>query len=70
MEKGRLKGVLTYLLRGEFEVQNSYPPMLQKRGSQFYVTDDGNHRSMVAKAIGLERLYVSYSEVPLDLLDM
>lgn len=69
LEKHRLKKILAYLLKGNFELRNSYPPVLEKREDRFYVTTDGHHRCMVAKGIGLERLYVEYTEVPRDLLE-
>ena len=69
LEQHRLKKVLAHMLKGNFEVQNSHPPVLQKREGRFYVTSDGHHRSMVAKAIGLEELYVEYSEVPPEILE-
>lgn len=57
------------MIKGDFEVQNSYPPVLQRRGDCFYVSTDGYHRSMVAKAIGLDELYVEYTVVPPNLLE-
>lgn len=69
LEQHRLKEVLAHMLKGNFEVQHEYPPVLQKRGDRFYVTTDGHHRCMVAKAIGLERFYVRYDEVPENLLE-
>ncbi len=56
------------MLKGEFEVQHMAPPVLQRRGDRFYVTSDGHHRSMVAKAIGLDELYVEYEVVPPNLI--
>lgn len=68
LEEGRIKAVLAHMLKGEFEVENSFPPTLQKRGDSFYVTNDGHHRSMVARAIGLDELYAQYTVVPPELL--
>lgn len=56
------------MLKGEFEVQHMASPVLQRRGDRFYVTSDGRHRSMVARAIGLDELYVEYGIVPLELI--
>jgi hypothetical protein len=64
LEQGRIKKVLACMLKGEFEVRNLSPPTLQRRGDSFYVTNDGHHRSMVARAIGLEELYAEYTVVP------
>jgi len=69
LEQGRIKKVLAHMLKDNFEVQNSYPPVLQKREDRFYVTSDGHHRCMVAKTIGLEELYTEYTEVPTHLLE-
>lgn len=69
LEPGRLAKVLKWLIEGEFEIKNIYPPSLQKRGEQYYVTNDGHHRCIAAKAICLEELYVWYSEVPPELLE-
>lgn len=68
LEKHRIKKVLAHMLKGEFEVQNMAPPVLQQRGDSFYVTTDGHHRSMVARAIGLDELYVEYEVVPAEFL--
>lgn len=69
LEQHRLKEVLAYLLEGEFEVRNSFPPVVQKRDGRFYVSTDEHHRSMVAKAIELDKLYVEYTVVPSALLE-
>lgn len=68
LEKNRIKKVLAHMLKGEFEVQHMAPPVLQWRGDRFYVTSDGHHRSMVARAIGLDELYVEYEIVPPELI--
>lgn len=64
LEQQRLKKVLAWLINGEFEVQNIYPPYLEKRGERYYVSTDGHHRCMAAKAVGLDELYVEFEEVP------
>jgi len=69
LETSRIKTVLAYLLKGKFEVQSPWPPTLQQRGNRFYVTNDGHHRSMVARAIGLDELYAEYTVVPPELLE-
>ncbi|UHQ98029.1 hypothetical protein HYG81_20630 (plasmid) [Natrinema zhouii] len=68
LEKPRIKKILVCLLEEEFEVQNTAPPKLRKCGDCFYVTDDGHHRSMVARAIGLNELYAKYEIVSPELL--
>lgn len=65
----RLAKVLEAMITGEYEVETYAPPLLQKRGEYFYVNGDGHHRSMAAKAIGLEELYAEYMVVPADLLE-
>lgn len=69
VEENRIKSVLVNMIENNFEVQNSAPPVLQKRKGRYYVTSDGHHRCMVAKAIGLDELYAEYSEVPPELLE-
>ena len=69
LEDSRIKGVLVNMLEDNFELQNSAPPVLQKRKGRYYVTSDGHHRCMVARAIGLDELYAEYSEVPPELLE-
>lgn len=64
-----IKGVLACMIEGDFEVRNMAPPSLQKRGDRFYVTNDGHHRSMVARAIGLDELYAHYTIVPPEHLE-
>lgn len=68
LEKNRIMKVLAHMLKGEFEIQHMAPPKLQQRGDRFYVSTDGLHRSMVARAIGLEKLSVMYEVVPEELL--
>ncbi|ADB63667.1 hypothetical protein Htur_4930 (plasmid) [Haloterrigena turkmenica DSM 5511] len=68
LEKHRIKKILVCLLEEEFEVQNIAPPKLRKYGDCFYVTGDGHHRSMVARAIGLDELYAKSEIVPPELL--
>jgi hypothetical protein len=68
LEKGRLSTALVRLIQGEFEVKNIYPPVLQKLGDGYYVTTDGHHRCIAAKAVGLDEFYVEYEEVPDRLL--
>lgn len=64
LESGRLAKILKWMIEEEFEVRNIYPPVVEKRGNRYYVSTDGHHRCIAAKAIGLERLYVEYEEIP------
>jgi hypothetical protein len=68
LEENRIKAVLVCMLEDNFEVKNSAPPVLQKRKGRYYVTSDGHHRCLVARALGLDELYAEYSEVPPELL--
>lgn len=68
LETHRIKQVLGCMLRGNFEVENTAPPVLQRRGERLYVTADRHHRSMVAKSIGLDKMYAVYEVVPSELL--
>lgn len=69
VETGRLQTILKWMVEGEFQTQHMCPPVVQKREDRYYVTADGHHRCMVAKAVGLDELYVEYSVVPLELLE-
>lgn len=69
VETGRLQTILKWMVEGEFQTQHMCPPMVQKIDGRYYVTDDGLHRCMVAKAVGLDELYVEYSVVPPELLE-
>ncbi|WP_136690047.1 hypothetical protein [Halorhabdus amylolytica] len=68
LERNRLSAALVRLIQGDFEVKNSYPPVLRKLGDNYYVTTDGRHRCIAAKAVALEEFYVEYEEVPDRLL--
>jgi len=68
LEKHRIKKILVHMLKGEFEVQHTAPPVLQRRGDHYYVSSDGHHRSVVAKAIGLGKLYTEYEVIPPELI--
>lgn len=68
LEKGRLGAALVRLIQGDFEVKNNYPPVLQKLGDGYYITTDGHHRCIAAKAVGLDEFFVEYEEVPDHLL--
>ncbi len=66
---GRLAKKLKLMLDGDYNLHRGLPPALQKRGEWYYVTSDGHHRCMAAKAVGLDELYVGYEEVPPELLE-
>lgn len=68
LETNRINKILATMVNEEYEVQPNFPPLLQRRGDCFYVDGDGHHRSMVAKAIGLEKMYVKCEMVPPALL--
>lgn len=68
-EPGKAAKHLSWLYKGEFDRLKSYPPMLEKRPEGYFVTDDGTHRSIAAKGIGLDRLYVEYYSVPSTVLE-
>jgi hypothetical protein len=69
VETGRLQTILKWMVEGEFETQHWCPPVVQKREDRYYVTSDGHHRCMAAKAVGLDELYVEYTVVPPELLE-
>lgn len=68
LEPGKLMNKLKWMVEGDFEEERMYPPMLQKRGEDYYVTNDGLHRCLAAKALDLDRLYVEYEEIPEEAL--
>jgi len=67
-EPGRIKTHLARFYRGKFQRQHTAPPKLQKIQGEYYVTDDGVHRSLTARGLGLNELYVYYTVPPGDLL--
>jgi hypothetical protein len=69
VETGRLQTILKWMVEGDFQTQHMCPPVVQQRDNRYYVTSDGHHRCMVAKAVGLDELYVEYSVVPPELLE-
>lgn len=46
------------MVAGEYDLRRLYPPVLQKREERYFVLNDGIHRSIAAKAVGLDELYV------------
>lgn len=69
LETGRLAKVLKWMLDGTYQVRHSVPPALQKRRDRYFVTSDGHHRCLAAKALELDEFYVVYEEVPAKLLE-
>jgi hypothetical protein len=68
LQEGRLRTALVRLIQGDFEVKNRYPPVLQNFDGRYYITADGHHRCIAAKAVGLDQFYVEYEDVPSHLL--
>ncbi len=68
-EPSKAAQILWWLYQGEFDQFRRYPPSLEKRPEGYFVTKDGTHRSIVAKAIPLDQLYVEYYTVPESALD-
>lgn len=64
----KIKTHLARFYHGEFERQRTYPPVLQKIDDKFYVMNDGLHRCLTAKALGISELYVEYSIPPEEAL--
>lgn len=56
--KGRIEYVLRLLLENEFQPKYTFdPPHYIEIDGEFYVGNDGNHRTIVCKAVGVERIY-------------
>jgi len=68
-EPAKAAQILAWLYKGEFDQYKRHPPSLEKRPEGYFVTNDGTHRSIVAKAIPLEELYVEYYTVPASVLE-
>ncbi|MCF2165401.1 hypothetical protein KVP04_00425 [Halobacterium salinarum] len=66
--RGRIQTHLARFHNGEFRREVPAPPRLQKIEDKYYVTSDGLHRSMVAKALDLEEIYAVYSIPPNSIL--
>lgn len=54
---GRLTFALELLLNGEFQPKYSSPPHYIEIDGEFYVGNDGNHRTLACKAVGVEEIY-------------
>ena len=65
---GRIKSHLARFHNGEFRRDDPAPPRLQKIGNEYYVTSDGIHRSLTAKALDLPELKCIYSIPPEEIL--
>lgn len=66
-EEERIEGVLEMLLAGEFKPKyTSKPPKYIEVNGDYYVGSDGNHRTIVAKAVGLEELFADVTVIPVD----
>lgn len=48
---------LERLQSGEFEAQFVFPPSLKQVEGELYVDADGNHRSIIFKFLGIERMW-------------
>lgn len=62
----RLRKVLTWLLNGEFESEHQNPPILEKVQGEYYVSSNGNHRTIAFIALDIDRLFADLIEGPLS----
>lgn len=53
----RLREIIDILLNNEFEKEHRFPPVLSKIDGEYYVSNDGNHRTLAFKYIGIEEIY-------------
>ncbi|GGL67257.1 hypothetical protein [Halocalculus aciditolerans] len=65
---GRIKSHLARFHNDEFWREDPAPPRLQKIDNEYYVTSDGIHRSLTAKALALPELKCIYSIPPEEVL--
>jgi hypothetical protein len=65
---GRIKNHLARFHNEEFWRDDPAPPRLQKIDGKYYVTSDGLHRSLTAKALDLHEVKTVYSIPPDEIL--
>jgi hypothetical protein len=61
----RAERILKWMLAGDFQVKHEDRPHYIKVGDNYYVGADGNHRTLISKAVGVERLYAEVTKIPL-----
>ena len=61
-KKRRLWKTAERVLQEEYFLKPDHPPCLQKVDGKYYVGSDGNHRCLVFKFIGAERLYAEVND--------
>lgn len=60
--KSRLMKICRLILEDDYSLKPDNPPVLNKIEGKYYVGSDGNHRSMVFKFIGAERMYAEVKD--------
>lgn len=65
IKEHRLRKMLNWLLRGEFQKRPERPPKLEKFCEKYYVSVDGHHRVIAFKWIGIDEIFAEYVGVEL-----
>jgi len=63
-EEDRIKKVLKWMLAGEFQPKHSDRPQYIEIGGDYYVGSDGNHRTIVSKAVGIDEIFAEVTIIP------
>lgn len=61
-EKNRILRVLKWLHKGEYKEKPPHPPDLNLIDGDYYVSSEGNHRSMSHKYLGIDKMYAEVTE--------
>lgn len=61
-ESNRILRVLAWLIKGEYKVKPDHPPDLNLIDGNYYVSSEGNHRSMSHKFLGIDKMYAEVTK--------
>lgn len=53
----RLREIIDILIEGSFEKEHRFPPVLSLIDGNYYVSNDGNHRTIAFKYLGIDEIY-------------
>lgn len=65
-ESDRILRVLAWLIRGEYKMKPDFPPHLNLIDGNYYVSSEGNHRSMSHKYLGIDKMFAEVTEYSLE----
>ena len=65
-EEDRIEKILKWMLAGEFQPKHSDRPNYLEIGGNYYVGSDGNHRTIVSKALGVDEIFAEVTVIPVQ----